>query len=510
MRAGRLVARGSAFGLATALALTGCQGGPAAKTGENTVGLVFGTVGTLPNADTGLSRALDLFVRQVAALSGGHVRIVVDSGVGNGAAGSEQELIKEVQNGNLAGAWNPTRGFAAAGIHAFEAAEAPFVLQGYPAEQQFVTGPIAKRMLNRLGTSGLVGLGMLAGPLRRPFALHAALVSPAGWKGLSFRIENTPEQLGTLAALGARPAVTDSAGVSSAIVTAGGQEFDLFQYDYDGFGSAEPYVTDNLALWPKPFVLMMNAARFKALTSQQRQWLTEAAQQAVHASATAAFDETPAAQRLCLAGVRFTDVTPGQLADLREAVSPVYEHLRADAGTAADLADLQGIAAAHPNASAASIPAGCRGAAAAPATVDTSITTLPQVPDGVYRVSFTKEDFEKLGAEPGHAADNAGTATMEISHGTYAIRIIFAGGPGVFIVDAGDVRGTGTLIVFEPDKARLTRLGGCLEGCVPMQTPYSFDFTFFGDMLTLSDAKGLTDPISLGTDISHPWRRISG
>jgi TRAP-type C4-dicarboxylate transport system substrate-binding protein len=490
----------TAVGLATA----GCTGGPAAKAGEGTATLRFATVGDSINP-TRESHDVSDFVDEVSRLSDGRLHINFDLGVGNGGASGEADLLKSIQHGTYDGGWDATRAFAPAGFGAFDAVEAPLVIQSYPVEQQFVTSVLADHMMRRLYGTGLVGLGIMAGPLRRPFAVARPLLEPSDWAGITFRIENSPVQLATVAALGAKAVVTGTTGFDAAIrgpSAAGGQEFDLFQYDRDGFANAEPYVTANVVLWPKPYALVMNAKRFASLTKQQQQWVRQAAKGAVHESATSPFNEDSAVQRLCLTGLRFSDATPGQLAELHAAIAPVYDQLRRDPTTARDLEALKAMEGTN-KVSEPTVPSTCRGTAPTSSVVDANIKTLPQLPDGSYRVSVTASDLERYGAEPGHAADNAGTSTLTIRRGTYALRIIFAADPKgrPEPAQAGSVRGTAHTLVFIPR---------CPAGasCGPVPPPYSFGYKFSHGTLTMTAGAGLTDPISLGTFASHPWLRI--
>jgi TRAP-type transport system periplasmic protein len=491
----------------TALATAACQGGPAAKAGQASVTLRFATVDVDIN-NNGQMNALTDFVRQVSIVSGGRLHIHVDTNVGNGAPGAEPALLKAIRKGTYDGGWNATRAFASAGFPAFEATEAPFVIQSYAVEQKYVTSAAAARMMRRLDGTGLKALGLVAGPLRRPFAVAHPLLQPSDWQGISFRVNDSPVQEATVVALHGRPLVTGAAGVDPAVHgAADGQEFDVFQYDRDGFANLEPYVTANLALWPKMYAIVMNAQRFATLTTRQRLWVNAAAQRAVHESATNPFNEDPAVQRLCLTGVRFADVTAGQLAELRAAAAPVYDQLRADPTTAADLAALQAMAAAEPAASTATVPAGCRGKAPGTATVDATVKTRPAVPDGTYRVRFTAADLERYGAEAQLAASNAGIATMILRHGTYAARIVFGNDPKVYVVEAGSIRGTADTIVFIPDHHMMAQLGACSTGC-DLPPPYSYRYTYSRDRLQLTVGAGMSDPISLGTFTSHPWLKV--
>ena len=53
-----------------------------------------------------------------------------------------------------------------------------------------------------------------------------------------------------------------------------GAEFDIAQYSANGLTTEAGFVTANVVLWPKVFVLSMSQQRFDALTDEQREWVT--------------------------------------------------------------------------------------------------------------------------------------------------------------------------------------------------------------------------------------------
>jgi TRAP-type C4-dicarboxylate transport system substrate-binding protein len=492
------------------LALAACHGDPAAKAGAQTVTLRFATAEEAVN-NNGQMQALTDFVTQVESLSHGQLRPDVQVDVGHGTPGSEEALLKAVRRGTYDVALNPTRSFAPAGFAAFEALEAPFVLQSYAAEQQALTGIVGRRMLARLRGSGLTGLALVTGPLRRPFGTTRPLVQPTDWRGLSFRVYRSRVQLATASALGAQPAPTGSRALGPLLQSGklGGLDFDTAQYDLDGFADLEHYETANLTMWPKSYAVIMNTNRLSSLTPQQRRWLIEAAQHAAQEPTQKAFDETATAGRLCLTGVHFAYASAPQLDRLRTAVEPVYAMLRRDQGTAADLTALQAIDAAHPTPSSPTVPAGCRGVALPATAVDTHLTTRPRIPDGDYRVSVTAEDIEQFGSDPTHATGNAGIATMTLAHGTYAAHFIFVGSRKSELVEAGRLSGTKRSVVFSPDASVMRRLGDPCSGCSGLPAPYSFGYFYADGHLTLTVGAGTKDPVILAVATSHPWLRIS-
>ena len=239
--------------------------------------------------------------------------------------------------------------------------EAPLTITSYAAQKALVSGPVAGKLLARLDGSGVVGLGLAVGPLRRPFAANQPLLGPEDWKGITFRVFNSPVQADAVRALGATPADVSFSchrpdqGGDPAVAPSSTSP----STSSSGNGTEAGNITANVVLWPKVFVLALSQKRFDALTSQQQAWVREAAAQAVKASVDAPYDETPAARTLCERGARFLDATPGQLQGLRSRLRPVLDKLAADPTSAQLLGDLQAIAAQHPGPEAPAVPASC-------------------------------------------------------------------------------------------------------------------------------------------------------
>ena len=211
---------------------------------------------------------------------------------GGGDASAESDLVEAIASGDLDGGWPSTRAFARADIGGLEAVEAPMTLTSYAAERALVTSPVADDLLGSLEGSGVLGLGLSVGPLRRPFAAEAPLLEPADWAGIRFRSYNSPVQSEAIAALGAEPVDLGFGWIDE--VNAGdlrGAELDVAQYLKNGLSTEAGNVTANVVLWPKVFVLSLSQDRFDALTEEQQGWVRAAADIAVQASVDGDYDE---------------------------------------------------------------------------------------------------------------------------------------------------------------------------------------------------------------------------
>jgi TRAP-type C4-dicarboxylate transport system substrate-binding protein len=284
------------------------------------------------------------FLDDLARLSGGKLTATVDESFGDGATGAESSLVKAIASGQVDGGWPATRAFAAGGLDGLQAVEAPLLITGYEAEKALVTGPAATEVLARLDGTGVVGLGLAAGPLRRPFAADEPLVAAADWKGVRFRVFESKVQADAVTALGGTPVnvglewteQVDSGGLR-------GAEFDIPQYAHNQLAPTVGKATGNVVLWPKVFVLSLSRQRYDALTEEQRGWVRDAASAAVTASVSGSHDEAGLVRSLCGTGVTFAQATPAQLAELQDRVRPVLQGL---AGPVLDA--VRAVAIAHP------------------------------------------------------------------------------------------------------------------------------------------------------------------
>ena len=144
-------------------------------------------------------------MRALEQLSGGRITVTVASSYENGSVSAESDIVKAIAHDTFDGGWPTTRAFARADIRGLEAVEAPMTLTSYAAEKALVSGPSSTGLLKTLTGTGVLGLGLIVGPLRRPFSTATPLDAVQGWNGVTFRTYNSPVQEATARALGAVP-----------------------------------------------------------------------------------------------------------------------------------------------------------------------------------------------------------------------------------------------------------------------------------------------------------------
>ena len=491
--------------------VAGCGGGQQAvadKAGSETVSL---RMAAIDGPDIPRAPGVEAFLNHLVAVSQGALQVEVTHAYGDGAADAESRLVEAIASGDLDGGWPSTRAFNRAGITGLDAVEAPMMITNYAAQKELVSGHVGETVIERLDGSGIVGLALSVGDLRRPFAAESPLLELDDWNGATFRTYNSAQQGEAVRALGGTPVdLSFSWGEEMQAGRLRGVEIGISENAPAG------NFTSNVVLWPKVFVIAISEKRYEALSDQQRAWVDAAADQASQASTEATYDETSVARDLCDKGVRFVAASEAQIAELRTALEPVVEKLANDPESRALLADIQAIAAAHPETEVPKVPASCTGAAP---DID-SATTIPDdvstLPDGIYRVEIRLADVEAAGISngPGHT----GTWTLAIEDGTYVFTCRSIADPGhdcgnttyEGALEAGYLRGTDDTASFDFDEELMSHLTGCKlpatsePGHCYTASTYSATWKLTGDQLTFGELDGRgAEFLTLGA-----WQKI--
>ena len=506
------------------MALAACEGGGGSvdKAGRETIVLQFATIDGEVNQG-GVAYGPQVFVDSLEEVSGGRLEVEVTTAYGDGAARAESRIIEAIAVGELDGGWPSTRAFADAGIHGLEVVEAPMTITSYEAEKALVSSPVADQLLSRLEGSGVVGLGLAVGPLRRPFAAESPLLGLEDWAGTRFRVYNSPVQADAVRALNAIPV---NVGYNYWVdIRAGrlrGAELGILGFASTPLDDSDPgNVTSNVALWPKVYVLSLSQELIDSLTEEQRGWVQEAADRAMQASVDATYDETTFARKLCEQGVRFVQASSRQLSELRAAFQPVIDGLATDPDDAALLESIQGIAAEHPD---TEQPDAC--AQGSPTETEGAVAGAPtgtsDIPEGTYRVEITEADVANAGVDNGPGW--SGTWTLVIENETWALYCRTLGSQvdcgnsgntvGELPAEAGKVLGSGNTVHLKADAKVLSSLTGCelpptgAPGHCDRGILFSYVLTWKaeGDTLELTEAGS---PDASEVFVIEPWTRIA-
>jgi TRAP-type C4-dicarboxylate transport system substrate-binding protein len=440
------------------------------------------TVLTMANGNGGTGE-LEPFAAAVARLSGGTLRIEFKNAWRDGTADYETGLIGDVKAAKADLGWAGSRAFDSVGVRSFDALHTPLLVDSYPLERQALESPLVGDMLRGLKPLGIVGLGILPGPMRKPLGV-SRLVRPEDYAGKTLALQRSQVAQQALSALGARGVEIASAG---AIDAYDGIEQQVDAIDGNSYDKLYKYLTANVNLWPRPLVVFMNAKAFDGLNGRQRAALRDAARVALPATLAAEqANEKGGAVSLCRRGVRFVTAGAADLAALRRAVQPVYDRLERHAQTKAAIEDIQAMrsdAGAMLDAPSCSNPG-------SPQRATREVTPL----DGIYRVHTTPADLRAVGATEGEVVpENYGSTEMVLDRG----RTTLSQPQGDSAAGTYSVVGDAVTLTF-------TRTSGGRARTRPGEV-WDFRWSLYRGELTLEPLEGKVSPAPM---LAKPWRRI--
>ena len=301
------------------------------------------------------------FVDRVKELSEGNVQIEVVYEVGGYQKDAEQQVVRGVADDTYDLGVVGTQVFDTLGVTSFQALNAPMLLDSYALQAAVLESGITDTMMQPLSEIGVTGVATLAGTLRKPVSVEKALVAPADWQGVTFGTYLSEALFEAVRALEARPKVAFGSARDQALRAGsiGGFESSLLLYRLNNLYELAPYVTTNVTLWPQMLTVLANPEVDGGLTTTQRDWLRQAAEEAESRSAELADADAGSLEEACALGARPVQASEADLAALREAFAPVYTKLARDAATKQVLDQVEELKASTPTQPALSVPSAC-------------------------------------------------------------------------------------------------------------------------------------------------------
>jgi TRAP-type transport system periplasmic protein len=473
--------------VAMAFAVAGCLGSESDKAGgahqQKPVVL------TMANGN-GLPLELEPFAAAVARLSNNTVRIEFKNNWRQGSPSYETEVIGDVEAGKADLGWAGSRAFDSVGVPTFDALHAPLLIDSYALEERVLESPLVADMLDGLEPLGVIGIGVLPGPMKKPLGV-SPLVRPEDYRGKTLAISRSRVARQTLRALGASAKDVPSGGKIDGL---DGVEQQVSGIEGNHYDDVAKNLTANVNLWPRPQVLFMNKKAFAALSDIQRDALRAAVHHAL--PATMAYErkeEREGTAILCRRKPTFLTASKGDLAALRRAVRPVYDSLERDAVTKNAIEQIR------------TMRSGAASTTEAPRCPNATSTMNPArkaTPiDGVYRMTTTqKEVAEVSGQDPGgDLSENYGRWNFVLDRG----RLYYTQS------SEGKSRWTKAVntVLGHTMTLRITDSGGQGPRNAKERTGevYTFHWSRYRDQLTLTPVEGKISPPGFTV---KPWRRI--
>jgi len=435
------------------------------------------------------SEEVNGFAGEVARLSGGTIRIDVRSRWRYGQVAFESGLIGDVRAGKADLGIAGSRAWDSVGVTSLRALGAPMLIDSYALQERVVTSPLVAQMLQGLAPLGLVGLGVLPGPLRYPFGVARPLRGPSDYAGLKIGPQRSHVGSATVRAIGGTPVWL---GSGAPIAGLDGIESEINTIQGSQFSRAGGYLTGNVVLWPRPLVVFASREALERLTPAQRRILARAVAADVIPETNVLRDD----QRIAIANLcrsrqrRFVVASSAERVALRRAVRPVYAQLDRDPRTRRYIQQIEALRKGVP----AEPAPGC-------APMARLAGKTGQL-DGVWRFTDTAAELAAApGISPGDVVpENYGTWTLVLDGGRFAI---------TQEDQQACTWGYGTVTIRGDRIEWLFTDGGGMAPTGANNKPgefFIFGWSLYRGMLTLSPVAGAVSPPNF---MVKPWELIS-
>ena len=457
------------------VALAACGGTETDKAGGRAP--VEPAVLTFANNNSSQPAQLHALIAEVERRSNGSLRFTVTNNWRKGEPTQEQGTIEDVRSGKVDMAWVGARAFDSVGITSFQPLVAPLLVDSYDLQGAVFEAGIPGRMLKSIEALGLAGIGVLPGPMRKMMGVVRPFTKPSDFSGKIVGTSGGDLAEQTLQALGATPKRVPA---QASLAGLDGLDYQLAAIDGNNYFESASHVTGNLNLWPRPLVIVMNADRFASLARAQQEILRTAAANAIQpALAASRAEDSASGPKLCGVGMTVDQASPSDLDAIRQAIEPVFTQLEQDPTSQRFLGEIRSLKQQT------AVPAETFTCPPDGLTEKAGRTPI----DGLYEVSFTREEYVAAGADAGelNEPDNWGSFTMRLNEGRFV----------------GTNRSTGekTTGTYEVAGDKLTMT---FEGTTAGEV-FGVKWSLYRDALTLS--RDGVDWEWTGL-IVKPWRRI--
>jgi TRAP-type C4-dicarboxylate transport system substrate-binding protein len=430
------------------------------------------------------------FAERIEARSGGALKADIHQRYPADLPANEARLARAVRAGEADFGILPARAWPVAGVPAFAALQAPFVLGDYDVASRAIAGPAGTVLRDALERAGVVPLGLVPTELRRVLAVEP-LLTAEDFRGLRIRISDNATSAADLRALGAEPIE----GVATEGVLDG-----LKRGRLDGVEIAPVWAVNNhywrdarhitaYALFDSVDTLVASSAAWERLSASEQGAIRAAADDTVRFSRTLPDRDTASLEQLCRVGVRVTTPAAAQLQAIADATEPVRAALRSDPETANVMRLLEATDGTGPQA--LPPPSACSAAAGSVEETDDSAT----IPNGVYVTETSRQDYQSRGEFSWSAP--VYTWTTRLRDGRWVRTVV-----PEFEDQVGDVDGAGTYEVHGDEVTfRYTHPE------VDANAPETLRWSYFQGQLTM-EAVNVTDRGARIIYTAHPWRKL--
>ena len=259
-RIARLAAMVAVVGLVT----TGCTSND--RAGGN-AGTTVTTL-TLGNGNGSPPEQLSTFAENVDKLSHGALKIVFKNDIHHPEPEYESSIVQDVKDGTYDLAWVGPRVFDTLGDTDFQAMLAPMLIDSQDLQAKVFDAGIPDEMLAGVDTIGVVGVGVLPGPLRRPMSKSDQFTSPDVFHGKVVGTQTSALSEAAYRALGASPVHLGTGAPIDQVDAYDPQIGLVWGNHYEEQGATD--IVGNLNLWPRPLAIIAAPKAWERLSPGSR------------------------------------------------------------------------------------------------------------------------------------------------------------------------------------------------------------------------------------------------
>jgi TRAP-type transport system periplasmic protein len=263
------------------------------------------------------------FAEIVDQKSGGKLKV---KGYFSGSLGDDTRATQALQGG-IQEMTSPSTSPLVGMIKEFGVFDFPFLFNSEKEADAVLDGPFGQKMLDKLPEKGLIGLCYWENGFRQATNSRRAVAKADDFRGIKIRTMQNSVYLDTFRTLGANAVPMAFTELYTALETktVDGQENPIPTIDASKFNEVQKYLSLTRHSYT-PFVVLVSKRFWDKLNPEEKTILQEACVEARDFQRTANREANARIlEQLKSKGMQVNDVTPDELAKMREAVKPVVE-----------------------------------------------------------------------------------------------------------------------------------------------------------------------------------------
>jgi len=277
------------------------------------------------------------FAEIVKQKSGGKINVKLFA---SGALGGDLQTVSALQGGTVE-MTVLNAGLLASQVKEFSAMDIPFLFNNSKEAFAVMDSDFAKRLLNRLSDKNLIGLGYWDLGFRNVTNSKRPITKLEDFSGLKLRVLQLPTYINLFNTVGANAVPMPFTELYAALEThaVDGQDNPVTVIYNSKFNEVQKYLSLTRHTY-NPQVLLISKKFWSQLSPDEQKLITASAAEATQYQRKVSLDrEAGALEALKKAGMQVNELSPAEIARIRDKVKPVIDKASQNIGEAV-LADM--------------------------------------------------------------------------------------------------------------------------------------------------------------------------